>query len=44
MEERYKANYVAHLNSLRDLNAHGTHDEGRDLLWQIQRDLLSAAR
>ncbi|KAI0274561.1 hypothetical protein BGY98DRAFT_920581 [Russula aff. rugulosa BPL654] len=43
-EELYKTNYVSHLNSLRDLNTHGTHHEGKDLVWQIQRDLLSAAR
>jgi len=43
-EERYRTNYLSHLNSLRDLHTHGPHQEGRDLLRQIQHDLLTAAR
>jgi len=43
-EERYKTSYYSHLNSLRDLHTHGPHREGKDLLQQIQRDLLTAAR
>ena len=42
-EVDYKANYLSHLNSLHDLDSHGTDKEGRDLQ-QIQRDLLIAAR
>jgi hypothetical protein len=43
-EGSYKATYLSHLNSLRDLYTHGPHREGRDLLEQIQHDLLRAAR
>ncbi|KAF8506732.1 hypothetical protein F5888DRAFT_1644837 [Russula emetica] len=43
-EERCRANYVSHLNSLRDLHTHGPHQEGRDFLQKIQCDLLKNAR
>ncbi|KAH9984994.1 hypothetical protein BJV77DRAFT_141797 [Russula vinacea] len=43
-EERCKAIYVSHLNSLRDLRSHGQHQQGGDLLAQIQYDLLKEAR
>ncbi|KAH9984988.1 hypothetical protein BJV77DRAFT_1162251 [Russula vinacea] len=43
-EERYKAIYVSHLNTLRDLHSHGQHQQGGDLLAQIQNDLLKEAR
>src|SRR5713226_635332 len=41
-EGRYKTNYFSHLNSLRDLESHG--QQGRDVLRQIQNELLKAAR
>ena len=44
IEERYKANYYSHLNSLYDLDTHGTHQEGRDLMNQIRYDLLRNGR
>jgi len=43
-EERYKAIYRSHLNSLHDLRNHGHHQQGGDLLAQIQFDLLKYAR
>jgi len=43
-EVHYKANYLSHLNSLRDLDKRGTHQNGRDLLRRIQEDLLKDAR
>jgi hypothetical protein len=43
-EERYKAIYLSHLNSLRDLRSHGQHLQGGDILAQIQYDLLKEAR
>jgi len=43
-EEDCENNYLSHLNSLRDLDTHGTHREGRDLLLKIQHDLLRVAR
>jgi len=43
-EARHKMNYYAHLNSLLDINSHGPRYEGKDLLQQIQQDLLKAAR
>ena len=43
-EERYKAIYVSHLNTLRDLHSYGQHQQGGDLLAQIQHDLLKNAR
>jgi Domain of unknown function (DUF6532) len=43
-EERYKSIYLSHLNTLRDLHSHGQHQQGGDLLAQIQNDLLKEAR
>jgi hypothetical protein len=43
-EERYKTKHLWHLNTLRALYTHGPHREGKYLLQQIQRDLLTAAR
>jgi Domain of unknown function (DUF6532) len=43
-EERYKATYLSHLNTLRDLRNHGQRRQGGDLLAQIQHDLLRGAR
>ena len=43
-EENYKSIYVLHLNTLRDLQSHGQHQEGGELLAQIQYDLLKGAR
>jgi uncharacterized protein DUF6532 len=43
-EERYKAVYLSHLNSLYDLNSLGPPQIGRDLLAQIRLDLLKNAR
>ena len=43
-EEHYKTCYLTHLSSLRDLNSHGPHQEGKDLLAEIQDDLLKNAR
>ncbi|KAF8471404.1 hypothetical protein DFH94DRAFT_201400 [Russula ochroleuca] len=43
-EERYKAIYLSHLNSLRDFYNHGQLQQGGNLLDQIQCDLLKEAR
>ncbi|KAH9984993.1 hypothetical protein BJV77DRAFT_141661 [Russula vinacea] len=43
-EERYKSIYLSHLNTLRDLRNYGEHQQGGDLLAQIQCDLLKEAR
>jgi hypothetical protein len=43
-EERYQSIYVSHVNTLRDLHSHGHHQQGGDLLGQIQYDLLKEAR
>jgi Domain of unknown function (DUF6532) len=43
-EERYKSIYLSHLNTLRDLRNYGEHQQGGDLLAQIQYDLLNEAR
>ncbi|KAH9954062.1 hypothetical protein BC827DRAFT_80350 [Russula dissimulans] len=42
-EARYKAVYISHVSSLVDLRGHGL-PQSRDLLAQIQRDLLNDAR
>ncbi|KAN0116039.1 hypothetical protein V8E52_006345 [Russula decolorans] len=43
-EVHYEANYMSHLNSLRDLHNCGPDRKGRDLLRGIQDDLLKDAR
>jgi hypothetical protein len=43
-EERYMSIYISHLNTLRDFREHGLHQQGGDLLAQIQYDLLKGAR
>jgi len=43
-EVDYNANYLSHLNSLRDLRNRGLHQKSRDPLQRIQQNLLRAAR
>lgn len=43
-KEHYSHYYLSHLNSLRDFDTHGPVLEGRDLLRQIQNNLLKNAR
>jgi hypothetical protein len=43
-EERYKSIYLSHVNTLLNLHSHGQHQQGGDLLAQIQYDLLREAR
>jgi hypothetical protein len=42
-EERYKAHYRSHINTLKDFR-NRSHQQGGDLLAQIQHDLLKGAR
>ena len=43
-EEHYKTIYLSHINSLLDLKRYGANLEGKNLLAQIQDDLLKNAR
>jgi hypothetical protein len=43
-EERFKAIYRSHLESLIDFRNHSQLQQGGNLLEQIQRDLLKEAR